>query len=224
MWQKRKEKRHRPYALGSSQETHFVLVASLSTMQTLQVHVPGAFVGNLSPAAAQLNPPNGAIGSLGSSGVDVEPEAGAVLGRGSSQEAHLVLVASLSTMQTRHVHVPGAFVGSLSPAAAQLKPPVGAAGLGGSGTAKDTVDVPFEMESGRGSSHETHLVLAASLLTMQTPQVHEPAAFTGGFVPAASQLKPTEAGLAPNVNVNVGREDDSAAKAAPRSLASFKGY
>lgn len=223
MWQKRKEKRHHPYALGSSQETHFVLVASLSTMQTLQLHVPGAFVGNLSPAAAQLNPPNGTTGGLGSSDVDVE-EAGAVLGRGSSQEAHLVLVASLSTMQIRHVHVPGAFVGTLSPAAAQLKLPVGAAGLGGSGTAIDTVDVPFEVESGRGSSHETHLVLEASLLTMHTPQVHEPAAFTGGFVPAASQLKPTEAGLAPNVNVNVGREDDSAAKAAPRSLTSFKGY
>jgi len=207
---------------GSSQEAHFVLVASLSTMQTLQAHVPGAFVSTLSPAAPQLNPPDGTTGGLGSA--DPAVEAGAESGRGSSQEAHLVLVPSLSTMQTLHDHVPGAFVGTLSPATVQLKPPVNAAGLGGSGTIEATVDVPFEAASGRGSSHETHLVLAASLLTMHTPHVHEPAAFTEGFTPAASQLKPVEADFAPNVNVNVGREDDSVAKAALRSLACFKGY
>lgn len=78
------------YALGSSQEIHLVLVGSLSTMQTLQVHVPAAFVGTFTPAAAQLNPPDGATG-LGGSGIAAT---GAELfvgrsGFGSSQETHL---------------------------------------------------------------------------------------------------------------------------------------
>jgi hypothetical protein len=179
-------------------------------MQTLQVHAPGGFVGILSPAAAQLKLPEEGVAGLG---------------RGSSQETHLVLADSLSTMQTLHVHVPGAFVGILSPAAAQLNPPVGATGLGSSGTAAGTVEVPFVTESGRGSSHDTHLNLLASLGTIQVPHVQEPAAFMGGFTPAASQLKPTGTGFAPrvNVNVNVGRDDGSTTEAAVCSLACFKG-
>ena len=236
MHQGRKEKQS-PYALGSSHETHFILVASLFNMQTLQVHVPGALVGALIPAAAQLKPPDVFVG-FGSS---VPPGAGTESGRGSSapvaghlkppdelfvdfgssvpgaaaegaestrgssQAAHFVLAESLFSMQTLHVHVPGAFVGAFTPAAAQLKPPVGAAA--------------FVADSGRGSSHETHLVLAASLLTMQTPHVHEPTASIGGFIPAASQLKPVEADFAPNVKANVGSEYESATEATLRSLA-----
>ena len=177
-------------------------------MQTLQAHVPGALVGALTPAAAQLKPPNVDFGSSGPAAV-----AGAESGRGSSQEAHFVLAESLSTMQTLHVHVPGAFVGALTPAAAQLKPPMGAVGLGGSDI------VPLDADSGRGSSHETHLALATSLLSMHRPHVHEPIAFIGGFIPAASQLKPVEAGFAPKMNANVGREDESATKATLRSFA-----
>jgi len=160
-----------PYALGSSQETHFVLVTSLSTMQTLQLHVPGALVGALSPAAVQLKPPDGFVGFGSSAPGAVPPRVGAESGRGS-QETHFILSGSLSTMQVLHPHVPGAFDGALSPAAAQLKPPMGAA-----------VVVPFVAGSGRGSSHETHLALAASLLTMQTLHVHESMAFIGGSSP-----------------------------------------
>jgi len=202
-----KRKKPSPYALGSSQDIHFVFVASLSTIQTLQVHAPGGFIGILSPAAAQLKPPEGIAG----------------LGRGSSQEAHLVLAGSLSTMQTLHVHVPGALIGILSPAAAQLKSPVGATGLGSFGTAAGIAEVPLVTESGRGSSHETHLNLLASLGTIQTPHVQEPTAFTGAFAPAASQLKPTGAGSTPRANANVGRDDGSTTKAAVCSLACFKG-
>ena len=224
-----KEKKKKPstYILDSSQDTHFVWVASLFTMQTLQAHVPAAFVGGFIPAAAQLKPPEGII-VLGSSVLAatvgaVSFGAGAESGRGSSQETHLILAVSLSTMQTVHLHVPGVFVGSFIPAAAQLKPTVGAAGFGDSDTAEGRVVVPFVAESGRGSSHETHLALVASLLTMQTPHVHEPVTLTGVFIPAASQLKPEEAGFAPKVNAKVGREDKSAAKAALRSLAYFQG-
>jgi hypothetical protein len=53
---------------------------------------------------------------------------------------------------------------------------------------------------------------------MQVPHVHEPVAFAGGFIPAASQLK---ADLAPKMNENTGREDGSAAKAVLRSLSCF---
>jgi hypothetical protein len=193
-------------------------------MHSLQVHVPGAFVGTLSPAAAQLKPLEGTTGGFRGS----SPTVGAVLvvaesGRGSSQETHLVLAASLSTMQTLHVHVPGAFIGALSPAAAQLKPAVGATGLGGSDTASGPV--LFGIKSCRGSSHETHFTLAESLGTKQPPHIHDPGAFTGCFIPAASQLKLVGAGadLAPKVNANVGRDVESASEAAPRSLAWFRG-
>jgi len=170
----KKKKKRKHYALGSSQAAHFVSVTSLSTMQTLQGHVPGALLGALSPAAPQLKPPNEFIGA-----------AGAEAGRGSSQEAHFVFAGSLSTIQTLHVHVPGAFVGALSPAADQLKPPVvGAAGFGGSDIA----------------------VGAVMVVPLWT------------FIPAASPLKPVDAGFAPKTNANVGSEDESATKAAPRSL------
>ena len=148
-------------------------------------------------------------------------EAGAESGCGSPQETHFILSELLSSMQTLHDHVPGAFVGTFSPAAPQLKPPVGTAGLEDSDIAAGPVVVPFVADSGRGSSHDTHLVLAASLLTEQRPHVHEPMAFVGGFIPAAFQLKPAEAGFAPKMNPNVGREDDSATKATPRSLTWF---
>lgn len=144
-------------------------------MQTLQGHVPGALLGALSPAAPQLNPPNEFIGA-----------AGAEAGRGSSQEAHFVFAGLLSTIQTLHVHVPGAFVGALSPAADQLKPPVvvGAAGFEGSDIAAGAV--------------------------MVVP--------SWAFIPATSPLKPVDAGFAPKTNAKVGSEDESATKAAPRSL------
>jgi len=184
-------------------------------MQTLQVHVPGAFVGTFIPAAAQLNPPNGATG-LGGSGTAAAAVEHLVSrsGFGSSQETHLTLEASLSTMQTLHDHVPGAFVGASIPAAAQLKPLVGAASslFRGSDCA-----APLVVESGRGSSHATHLDLAASLLTIQVPHVHEPMAFAGGFIPAASQLK----AHGPKVNENMRREDGSAVAASLRSLSCF---
>jgi len=187
-------------------------------MHTLQVHVPGAFVGTFIPAAAQLNPPDG----LGGSGTP----AGGVSrsGLGSSQETHLTRAASLSTMQTLHDQVPGAFVGIFIPAAAQLKPLVGAAAdlLRGSGTIEGAAAAALAVESGRGSSQATHLTLAASLLTMQVPHVHEPAAFAGGFIPAASQSKATGAAdLAPKVKENTRREDGSAAAAALRSFSYF---
>lgn len=205
------------YAFGSSQEIHLALAGSLSTMHTLQVHVPGAFVGTFIPAAAQLNPP------------DCTAVAGAELlvsrsGFGSSQETHLTRAASLSTMQTLHNQVPGAFVGTFIPAAAQSKPLVGAAaGLLRSSGAVEGAAAAFVVESGRGSSHAMHLTLAASLLTMQVPHVHEPAAFAGIFIPAASQSKATGAAadLAPKVNGNTKRKDGSAAAAALRSLSCF---
>jgi len=180
----------------------------LSAIQTLQVHVPGAFVGTLSPAAAQLKPPD-------SAGSDEESE-----GRGSSQEMHLVLAASLFALQTLHVHVPGGFVGAFIPAASQSKPPPPE----GKGTSAAAVVVPFVVaDSGRGSSHEMHLDLEASLGTMQVPHTQEPAAVAGGFIPAASQLKPTGADFAPGVNVNAGREEGPATEAALRSLACLEG-
>lgn len=122
-------------------------------------------------------------------------------------------------MQTLHDHVPGAFVGTFIPAAAQLKPLVGAAaGLGGSVGKM----VPFVVELGLGSSHATHLVLAASLLTIHVPQVHEPVAFAGGFIPAASQLKTVGAvEVVPKVKENTRREDGSAVAASLRSLSCF---
>jgi hypothetical protein len=78
-------------------------------------------------------------------------------------------------------------------------------------------------ELGRGSSHTMHLDLEASLLSIQVPHTQEPVTFAGAFSPAASQLKPTEAGFAPGVNVNAGREEGPATEAALRSLACLKG-
>jgi len=141
---------------------------------------------------------------------------------GSSQAAHFVLVTSLSSIQTLHFHVPGAFVGALIPAADQLKPPLGAAGFENPDIAAGASMVvgPFvAADSGRGSSHAPHLVLSELLLIIQTGHFHESAAFIGAFIPAAPQLKPVDAGLAPKTNANVGSEDESATKAAPRSLA-----
>jgi hypothetical protein len=204
-----------PYDLGSSQATHFVLVTSLFNMQTVQVHVPGGLLGALSPAAPQLNTPDGFVGA-------VPPVAGAEAGRGSSQEAHFAFEGSLSTIQTSHFHVPGAFVGALTPAADQLKLPVGAAGFENPDIAVGAVVLAVlfvAADSGRGSSHALHLVLADLLLSIQTGHFHESADFVGAFIPAASQLKPVDAGFAPMTNVNVGSENGSAAKAAPRSLA-----
>ena len=56
-------------------------------MQTLQVHVPGAFVGIFIPAAAQLNPPDGWGGSCTTSAGAELPVS--ISGLGSSQETHL---------------------------------------------------------------------------------------------------------------------------------------
>ena len=94
--------------------------------------------------------------------------------------------------------------------------------LGGSNTAAaGPVALPV-VEPGRGSSQATHLSLALSLLTMQVPHVHELVAFTGGFIPAAFQLKVSGAAdLVPEVNENTGREDGSVAAAALRSLPCF---
>jgi hypothetical protein len=124
-------------------------------------------------------------------------------------------------MQTLHFHVPRAFVGAFRPEADQLKPPVGAADFVDPDIAVGAVvAVPFvAADSGRGSSHALHLVLAELLLIIQTGHFHESAAFIGAFIPAASQLKPVDAGFAPKTNANVGSEDESATKAAPRSLA-----
>lgn len=105
----RKKKKALPYALGSSQAAHFVLVISLFTMQTLQAHVPGALLGALSPAASQLNPPDGFPGA-------VPPAADS--GRGSSHAAHLVWAELLLIIQTGHCHESAAFI----PRASQLKP------------------------------------------------------------------------------------------------------
>lgn len=141
---------------------------------------------------------------------------------GSSQAAHFVLVISLFTMQTLHFHVPGAFVGALSPAADQLKLPVGAAGFEDPDIPAGAVVVVVSFvaaDSGRGSSHAPHLVLPELLLIIQTGHFHESAAFIGAFIPAAPQSKPVDAGFVPKTNVNVGSEDESATKAAPRSLA-----
>lgn len=147
--------------------------------------------------------------------------AGAEAGRGPSQETHFIFAGSLSTIQSPHFHVPGAFVGALSPVADQLKPPVGSAGFVGPGIAAGAVVVvPFvAADSGRGSSQALHLVLADLLLIEQRGHFHESSVFIGAFIPAASQLKPVDAGFAPKTNANVGSEDESATKAAPRSLA-----
>jgi len=118
-----------------------------------------------------------------------------------------------------HDHVPGAFVGIFIPAADQLKPLVGAASLRGSDAGADAE--LFVVESGRGSSHAAHLILAASLLTIQVPHVHELAAFAGGLIPAASQLKAPVVDFAPKVKENTGREDGSANEAVLRSLSCF---
>jgi hypothetical protein len=128
---------------------------------------------------------------------------------------------SLFTMQTLHFHVPGAFVGASSPAADQLKLPVGAAGFEDPDIPAGAVAVvPFlAADSGRGSSHAPHLVLAELLLIIQTGHFHESVAFTGAFIPAAPQLKPVDAGFVPKTNANVGSEDESATKAESRSLA-----
>jgi len=111
-------------------------------------------------------------------------------------------------MQTLQAHVPGALVGALSPAAPQLNTP-------------DEFVGAVPADSGRGSSHAPHLVLAELLLIIQTGHFHESAAFIGAFIPEASQLKPedTGTGFAPKANVNVGSEHESATKAASRSLA-----
>lgn len=138
---------------------------------------------------------------------------------GSSQAAHFALVTSLSTLQTLHVHVPGALLGTLSPAADQLKPPVGVAGLEGPDVAAGAAAAFVALDAGRGSSHALHLVLAELLLIIQTGQFHESAAFKGAFIPTASQLKPVDAGFAPMANAKVGSKDESATKAALRSLA-----
>jgi hypothetical protein len=140
---------------------------------------------------------------------------------GSSQAAHFDLVASLSTMQTLHFHAPGVFVGALSPEADQLKPPVGAANFEDPNIVVGAVVVVsfVAADSGRGSSHALHLVLAELLLIIQTGHFHESAAFIGAFIPAASQLKPVDAGFAPKANANVGSKDESATKDASRSLA-----
>jgi len=56
-------------------------------MQTLQVHVPAAFVGTFIPAAAQLNPPDGGVTGLVGSGAKLYVARSS--GFGSSQETHL---------------------------------------------------------------------------------------------------------------------------------------
>lgn len=180
-------------------------------MQTLQVQVPGALLGAFIPAAPQLNPPDGFVGA-------VLPAVGAEASRGSSQEAHFVFAESLSTIQTSHFQVPGAFVGALSPAADQSKPPVGAAGFEDPTGAVGVV-LFVAADSGRGSSHALHLVLVELLLIIQTEHFHESVAFIGAFVPAASQLKPVDAGLAPKTKAKVGSKDESVTNATPRSLA-----
>ena len=105
-------------------------------------------------------------------------------GFGSSQATHFTAESVLPTEQTEHVH-PDLTIG-FKPAADQLNPPEGAAGMeGGAGV------VPFVFAApGLGSSHATHCVAESLLLTMQVE--HDHPALTCGFAPAAPQLNPPE--------------------------------
>jgi hypothetical protein len=91
----------------------------------------------------------------------------------------------LDNMQVPHVH-PLVACGFM-PAAAQLKPVVGAvAGEGAEGGAAFAAP-------GRGSSQAAHCVASVLLGTIQVPHVHPLAAL--GFIPAAAQSKPAAAGV-----------------------------
>lgn len=107
--------------------------------------------------------------------------------RAASQTPHLVSSGPLFSPQTEQVQVPGATACGLKPAADQLKPEAGWAG-GATVAGRASVVVPA-LEPGASAPQTVHLsVTEAGLVSIQSGQVHVPAA---GFVkakPLAAQL------------------------------------
>ena len=95
--------------------------------------------------------------------------------RALSQTVHLEALAGLLSPQSLQDHVPGAAIGRVIPAAAQLKDR-GTSGFGASA---------FALPCSLAASHVKHLSTAvAGLLRPQVVHVQEPAAAFGGAKPA----------------------------------------
>jgi len=121
------------------------------------------------------------------------------LGLSASQAMQWSASGLLSMVHIEQFQVPGGFVGSLSPAAAQLKATgVALSGAGAGMSAGIVGDIGGRAEveadaaaSGLGASHTEHLLRVSFVLQLQTVQVHSPAAGVLGFNPAAAQSKGT---------------------------------
>lgn len=113
--------------LRASQAMQWSASGLLSIVHVEQVQVPGGLVGNLYPAAAQLEatgvPLTGAgsgmsAGIVGDFGAEVEVEADAAApGLGASQTEHLLRVSFVLQLQTVQVHSPATGVLGFNPAA-----------------------------------------------------------------------------------------------------------
>ena len=88
-----------------------------------------------------------------------------------------VALAGFLHPHVEQLHCPaGAAAGGFIPAAAQLNPPLVAAGLA----------------PGLGSSQATHFDAESVLSSMQVVHFHPPTGAEGAFIPAAAQLNPPE--------------------------------
>lgn len=93
-------------------------------------------------------------------------------------------------MHVEQLQSPADTVGTFAPAAAQLKPPVGAFGIWKVGKVGALGIEGVDLELGAGLSQATHLVALSELAIMQVPQLHDPVLEVGCFIPAAAQSKP----------------------------------
>ena len=144
---------------------------------------------------------------------------GAEVGLGASQAMQWSASGLLSMVHVEQVQVPSGLVGSLSPAAAQLKATgVALTGAGAGMSAGIVGDVGVGAEVGAevgadaaalglGASHTEHLLSVSFVLQLQTVQVHSPATGVLGFNPAAAQSKGiglTGAGTAEGAGAGLG--------------------
>jgi hypothetical protein len=122
---------------------------------------------------------------------------GTELGLSASQAMQWSASGLLSTVHIEHVQVPGVFVGSLSPAAAQLKATgVALSGAGAGMSAGIVGDIGGGAEagadaaaSGLGASHTEHLLRVSFVLQLQRVYVHSHTTGVLGFNSAAAQSK-----------------------------------
>lgn len=175
---------------------HFAFSFPLLVPQSSHVHSSDdALGGGARPAEAQLKPPVTGFRA----GADTEAEEG----RGSSHAMHFTLSSGDLVPHVEQVQMSAdALGGGMSPAEAQLKPPVTVAGAEWGGADADL---------GLGSSHAMHFSFARGDLVPQVEHVQMSAeGFGGGARPADDQLKPAGVGGGGGGarRSNLGREED----------------